>query len=269
MLTTSQSAFLQNKLLTHICICILITLIRSTFAVASPQQVNEVKLEGELQSIKQAGFTYDDVDNTTSGNREADAKIKEIVDFVNKDEMVGVFALSMKVAFLNDERIADKSYKGNTFYILGRTSDGLPTGTIYLTRRLVNRAMEINKDLVYVLALHECAHIFHHWVLIRNGQDQDDPKMREQFDYKNLELACDRWAGLYANKFFKKKYTTPGEVDKVVEGIARDYSDQGDFFVADKSKVKDSERKDAFLQGFKAKPFSGPPLVIRRDNQKP
>jgi hypothetical protein len=267
MLTRFQSAPFLKKLIIPICILILTS---SNSGSAVQQQVNEVKLEGEIESIKKAGFTYDDVDTNTSGNKEADAKIKEVIAFVNNDEMVGVFTLTMKVAFLNDERISNKSYKGNAFYILGKTPDGLQTGTIYLTRQLVNRAMATNKDLIYVLALHECAHIFHHWVIIRNGQDQDDPKMREQFDYKNLELACDGWAGLYANKFFNKKYNkSSGEVDNTITAVVRDYFDQGDYFVIDKSRAKDSERKAAFLQGFNTKPLAGPPLVTRPDSQRP
>ncbi len=227
----------------------------SNFGRGTQQKASEIKFEGELRSIKDAGFTYDDL-SYSSGNPDADQRIKEVIEFVNNDQGVQMFSITMKFAFLNDERITNKSYKGNGFYILGRTSNGLQSGTIYLTKRLVNRAMETNKDLLYVLALHECGHIWQHWVLIRNGTDKDDPDVLQKLDAKSIELGAEGWAGHYADMFLKKKYSNSAElVSNSVKAIVAEYFDRGDYFVVDKSLITDDDRKQAFLRAFNAKPM--------------
>lgn len=256
ILTDYRSISLLTKLLIAVFIFIAIT---STSGNAGRQTASQIKFEGELKSIKDAGFTYDDL-TFSSGDPDADKRIKEVVDFVNSDPGVQVFTITIKFAFLNDERITDKSYKGNAFYILGKTPDGLQIGHIYLTKRVVNRAMATHKDLLYVLALHECGHVWQHWAIIRNGADQDDPEIRQKFDVKTEETGADGWAGRYTDLFFKKKYSTSAESAKnSLDRIVIEYFG-GDYFVFDKTKVTDVERKTAFLRAYNAKPMPyGPP----------
>ena len=253
MLTVYRSGSFLFRFLTAIGVIMLLAFGSGT---AARQESQAVKTEGELQSIKQAGFTYDDV-SYTSGNAEADRMLKEVTEFVNADEFVGpAFQVSMKFAFLDDSRITSPSYRGNGFYILSRNADKNPTGTIYLTKRLVNRAMATHKDLLYVLALHECGHIWQHWVLIRNGNDEDDPEMKQKMDAKALEIGADGWAGAYARKFFAKKYAGSQQaMNQSIRVIVSEYFDQGDYFVFDKSKVTDQERKTAFTRSLEARPM--------------
>src|ERR1051326_6592903 len=186
---------LAKSLLTIITLAVLFS---PALAKRAQEKADAIKFEGQLNSIKDAGFSYDDL-TYESGIPAADKRLKEVIDFVNGDPGVQIFTITMKFAYLDDTRISDTSYKGNGFYILGRTADGLQSGTIYLTKRAVKRAMDGPDGLLEVLALHLCGHIWQHWVLIRNGGDRDDPQVLQKMDAKSLELGADGWAGHYTN----------------------------------------------------------------------
>ena len=116
----------------------------------------KISTEGELRSIRDAGFDYDDLTDS-SGNTEIDNRVKEVIDFVNNDGFIRSFSLTMKFGFLDDTRIKEPSYEGNGFHVLSRNRDKMPTGTIYLTKQAVTRAFAANKDLIYTLVLHQAA----------------------------------------------------------------------------------------------------------------
>ena len=217
----------------------------------------KISTEGELRSIRDAGFDYDDLTDS-SGNTEIDNRVKEVIDFVNNDGFIRSFSLTMKFGFLDDTRIKEPSYEGNGFHVLSRNRDKMPTGTIYLTKQAVTRAFAANKDLIYTLVLHQAAHIFHRWVLIRNGTDQDDQEMLQKFPPKVLELSCDEWAAGYTKRFLSTKYAA-ADVNAVMNEIATDYSDHGGYLVFDKTVISDKERKQAFINVINAKPPPGWP----------
>lgn len=232
----------------------LVVLLSPAFGKSVQEKADAIKLEGQLNSIKDAGFSYDDL-TYESGIPAADKRLKEVIDFVNGEPGVQIVTITMKFAFLDDERITDTSYKGNGFYILGRTSDGLQSGTIYLTKRAVKRAMAGPDGLLEVLALHLCGHIWQHWVLIRNGEDRDNPEVLQKMDAKALELGADGWAGHYTNLFLKKKYaSSPESLNSSINAIADAYFGAGDYFYTDKRIVTNADRKQIFMDAFNAKP---------------
>lgn len=239
-----------HRILYQLCLLIIFVVVSCNCreAVAQPKIVTE----GELRSIRDAGFDYDDLTDS-SGNTEIDNRVKQVIDFVNNDGFIRSFSLTMKFGFLDDSRITEPSYGGNGFHVLSRNQDKMPTGTIYLTKRAVTRAFASNKDLIYTLVLHQSAHIFHRWVLIRNGSDQDDQEMLQKFPPNVLELACDGWAAGYTKRFLSTKYAA-ADVNAVMNAIAVEYCDRGGYLVFDKTVISDKERKKTFLDVMNAKP---------------
>lgn len=225
----------------------------------------KIAKEGEIKSVRDAGFDYDNV-TYSSGNTEIDDRVKAIVDFINKDEVMGMFAITIKFAFIDDSSITDSSYGGNGFHYLSRNANKLPMGTVYLTKRAVTRAMATNKDLIYTLVLHQCAHVWNRWVLIRNGNDEDDKEMLEKSPPSVVETSCEGWAATFTKRFLSGKYSA-AELSGVMTKIANDYCDGLSYLVFDKTVISDTERKKVFLAAMNPQP--PPPWPGRPQNVRP
>src|SRR5690349_12863943 len=89
----SISSAMVKILLVAFALCILLSF-NSMGQIQTPESGKQPKLEGELKSIKDAGFTYDDL-TYTSGNQDTDQRLKEIIEFVNNSPDVQMFTITM------------------------------------------------------------------------------------------------------------------------------------------------------------------------------